>query len=78
MGILNANQIFLFPALAPSMYSVGIIFGVLFLSPQMGIFGLAWGTVLGAALHLMVQIPALIKLEICLSTHSGSGRSVRS
>lgn len=64
MGILNANQIFLFPALAPSMYSAGIIFGVLFLSPQMGIFGLAWGTILGAALHLIVQLPALIKLKI--------------
>jgi len=63
MGILNANQIFLFPALAPSMYSAGIIFGVLFLSPQMGIYGLAWGTVLGATLHLMVQLPALIKLK---------------
>jgi putative peptidoglycan lipid II flippase len=64
MGILNANQIFLFPALAPSMYSLGIIFGVLFLTPQMGIFGLAWGTVLGAALHLIVQLPALIKLKL--------------
>jgi putative peptidoglycan lipid II flippase len=64
MGILNANQIFLFPALAPSMYSLGIIFGVLFLSPQMGILGLAWGTVLGAAFHLIVQLPALIKLRI--------------
>jgi putative peptidoglycan lipid II flippase len=64
MGILNANQIFLFPALAPSMYSAGIIFGVLFLSPQMGIFGLAWGTILGAALHLLVQLPALIKLKL--------------
>ncbi len=63
MGILNANQIFLFPALAPSMYSVGIIFGVLVLSPEMGIFGLAWGTVLGAALHMLVQVPSLIRLK---------------
>ena len=41
MGILNGHQSFLFPALAPSMYSLGMIFGVLVLSPQMGIFGLA-------------------------------------
>lgn len=63
MGILNANQIFLYPALAPSMYSIGIIFGVLVFSPTLGIYGLAWGTVLGAALHLLVQIPALIRLK---------------
>ena len=32
---------------------------VLFLVPKMGVFGLAWGSVLGAALHLLVQLPAL-------------------
>jgi len=62
MGILNAHQSFLFPALAPSMYSLGMIFGVVFLSPSMGIFGLAWGVVLGASLHLLVQLPKLIRL----------------
>jgi len=62
MGILNAHQSFLFPALAPSMYSLGMIFGVVFLSPNMGIFGLAWGVVLGASFHLLVQLPKLIRL----------------
>jgi putative peptidoglycan lipid II flippase len=62
MGILNAHQIFLWPALAPSMYSLGIIFGVLFLAPSMGIYGLAWGAVLGALLHLVVQVPAIRRL----------------
>ena len=62
MGILNAHQSFLFPALAPSMYSLGMIFGVVFLTPSMGIFGLAWGVVLGASLHLLVQLPKLIRL----------------
>ncbi len=62
MGILNAHQSFLFPALAPSMYSLGMIFGVLFLSPSMGIFGLAWGVVLGASFHLIVQLPKLFRL----------------
>ncbi len=63
MGILNAHQSFLFPALAPSMYSLGMIFGVVFLSPQMGIFGLAWGVVLGALLHLVIQLPKLFRLD---------------
>lgn len=63
MGILNAHQIFLLPALAPTMYWLGMIFGVLVLVPQWGIHGLAWGTVLGAGLHLAVQLPALSKVS---------------
>lgn len=62
MGILNAHQRFLLPALAPSMYQVGWIFGILVLSPGMGIYGLAWGIVIGSSLHLVVQIPHLLKL----------------
>jgi putative peptidoglycan lipid II flippase len=62
MGILNSHQKFLLPALAPSMYWLGMILGLLFLVPSMGIFGLAWGAVLGAALHLLVQLPGLFRL----------------
>lgn len=62
MGILNSHQVFLWPALAPSMYWLGMILGVLFLTPSMGIFGLAWGAVGGAALHLLVQLPGLLRL----------------
>ncbi|HJS29039.1 MAG TPA: murein biosynthesis integral membrane protein MurJ, partial [Anaerolineales bacterium] len=62
MGILNANQSFLIPALAPTMYWLGMIFGVLFLVPGMGIFGLAWGAVIGAGMHLGIQIPGLLRL----------------
>jgi putative peptidoglycan lipid II flippase len=61
MGILNSQQVFLIPALTPSMYSLGMIFGVLVLSPSLGIFGLAWGVLIGAALHLGLQIPTLIR-----------------
>ena len=62
MGILNAHQRFLLAALAPSMYWLGMIFGLIVLVPSMGIFGLAWGAVLGAVLHLSVQIPDLWRL----------------
>ncbi|MBT3336607.1 MAG: murein biosynthesis integral membrane protein MurJ [Anaerolineae bacterium] len=62
MGILNSHQAFLIPALTPSMYQVGMIFGVLVLAPTMGIYGLAWGVVIGAFFHLALQIPALLKL----------------
>lgn len=62
MGILNAHQKFLLPALAPTMYWLGLIAGVLFFSPILGIHGLAWGAVLGAGLHLLIQLPALRRL----------------
>jgi putative peptidoglycan lipid II flippase len=59
MGVLNAHQHFLLPALAPALYPLGIILGVIFLVPQSGIHGLAWGAVLGASLHLVIQLPGL-------------------
>ncbi len=62
MGILNAHQSFLFPALTPAMYQLGWIFGLVALAPSMGVFGLAWGVVIGAALHLGLQLPALWRL----------------
>lgn len=63
-GILHAHQHFLLPAIAPIMYSGGIIFGSLFLEPSMGIFGLAWGAVMGAMLHLIIQIPGIIRHRV--------------
>lgn len=63
MGILNSYQNFLIPALAPSMYSLGMIFGVLVLTPSMGIFGLAWGVLIGASFHLLLQVPSLVRLK---------------
>lgn len=59
MGILNAHQHFLLPALAPTSLWIGWILGVLVLVPRMGIHGLAWGAVLGSFLHLAVQVPGL-------------------
>lgn len=64
MSILNSHQIFFIPALTPSMYQVGMIIGILALSPIWGIYGLAWGVVIGALLHLLLQIPTLLKLKL--------------
>jgi putative peptidoglycan lipid II flippase len=61
VGILNAHQVFLIPALTPSMYQLGMIFGVLVLAPRMGIYGLAWGVVIGAGFYLLLQTPSLLK-----------------
>ena len=63
MGILNTHQKFWIPALAPVFYWLGWILGLIFLVPRMGIYGLAWGYIIGALLHLGIQIPGLLKLE---------------
>lgn len=62
MAALNARQHFLLPALAPSLYNLGIIAGGLLGAalPSVSVVnGLAWGAVLGALSHLLIQLPGL-------------------
>ncbi|MBN2147561.1 MAG: murein biosynthesis integral membrane protein MurJ [Anaerolineales bacterium] len=63
MGILNAHQRFWLPAIAPAMYSLGQIAAVLFFPGGWGIQRLALGALLGALLHLLVQLPGLLTLR---------------
>ncbi|MBI3360067.1 MAG: murein biosynthesis integral membrane protein MurJ, partial [Chloroflexi bacterium] len=58
MGIHNAHQHFLLPAIAPILYNVGIMIGAL-AAPVFGVRGLAYGVVFGALMHLVVQLPGL-------------------
>jgi len=74
MAGLQANQHFLFPAMAPMLYNVGMIIGALVFSPTQpyhfgpltlpafgfGVHGLVYGVILGAGLHLAIQIPGLV------------------
>jgi len=61
-SVLNSFHKFLAYSLAPLMYNLGIIFGILFLvKTNLGVSGLAWGVVLGSFLHLIVQLPSLFK-----------------
>ncbi len=64
VGILNAHQVFFIPQLTAAMYQLGQIFGVLVLARWLGIYGLAWGVVIGAGLYLAIQIPSLLKLTV--------------
>ena len=61
---LYAHQHFIVPAILPSMYSLGIILGTLVLGPGMGIFGVAWGAVIGAGIHMLIQVPALLHYKV--------------
>jgi putative peptidoglycan lipid II flippase len=61
-SVLNSFHRFAVAALAPLMYNLAIIGGAVFLSGPLGIYGLAIGAVIGAALHLLIQLPALARL----------------
>ncbi len=63
ISILNAHQVFFVPQLTAAMYQLGQIFGVLVLRPRLGIYGLAWGVVIGSALFVLIQLPSLFKLN---------------
>jgi putative peptidoglycan lipid II flippase len=77
MAALHANQHFFLPALAPLLYNLGQIFGVTILSPNqglhlgpmqlpafgMGLYGMVYGVIIGASLHLLIQVPGLIRYQ---------------
>lgn len=75
MGILQSHGLFLLPSVAISMNNIGLIVGALLIAPalpptesigQVGannIYGLAYGAVLSATLHLLAQIPGLIQVR---------------
>jgi putative peptidoglycan lipid II flippase len=74
---LQASQHFLLPAMAPAMYDLGMLFGVIILAPEsgyhigplalpgfgMGIFGLVYGSIIGAVLFLLIQLPGLVRYK---------------
>lgn len=63
-SLTQAYNRFLVYAIAPVLYNTGIICGILFLSKNMGIKGVAYGVVLGSLLHMLIQIPYVIKLGL--------------
>lgn len=87
MAGLQANQHFFLPALAPILYNLGQIFGALVLAPTqgyslgsitlpamgLGVYGLVYGVILGAVLHLLIQIPGLLRFHFHWSPGVGLG-----
>lgn len=59
-GILQSFKNFIAFSLAPIFYNLGIIFGAVFLTNRYGIYGLGMGVVLGAFLHMLIQIPPAV------------------
>lgn len=61
-GVLQARKVFLVPSLAPILYNLGTILGVVLLADKFGIYGVAYGVILGSLLHAAVQIPTAYRL----------------
>jgi putative peptidoglycan lipid II flippase len=60
MGMLQARQRFLMPALGPVIYNVGIILGGLLFGRTLGIAAFSWGALAGALVgNLLLQIWAV-------------------
>ncbi|MFH0755461.1 MAG: lipid II flippase MurJ [bacterium] len=60
-SITQVGKRFLVYALSPIFYNLGIIFGAIFLYPIFGIYGLAYGVIFGAFMHLGIQLPFVFK-----------------
>ncbi len=57
-SILQMKKNFFFYSLAPVLYNIGIIIGIFLFVPKFGIQGVVYGVILGAVLHIAIQIPA--------------------
>ena len=60
-GILEAQNQFTLPALSPLVYNVAIIVGAAFFAQHYGIQAVAWAVIIGAALHMAIQLPGVIR-----------------
>ena len=63
-SITQVYKRFFLYAISPVVYNLGIIFGIIFLYPIFGLFGLGLGVVIGAFLHFAIQIPFIQKQNL--------------
>ncbi len=56
-SITQVYRKFFIYALSPVLYNLGIIIGIIFFYPLYGLKGLGFGVIVGALLHLFIQVP---------------------
>lgn len=61
-SMLNSFRSFILVALAPLIYNIAIILGIIFCAPFWGIYGVAASVIAGALLHILIQVPGARKL----------------
>ncbi|MBI3632419.1 MAG: hypothetical protein HY225_03150 [Candidatus Vogelbacteria bacterium] len=59
-SVTQAKRKFMIFALCPILYNLGIIMGIVVFYPIWGFPGLVYGVVLGAFLHVAIQVPTII------------------
>lgn len=62
-SVLQSYHRFLIAAVAPVVYNLGIIFGIVVLSRSFGILGVGLGVVIGAVAHVTIQLVAVNRLD---------------
>lgn len=61
-GILQSYQRFILPAVAPILYNLGIMLGVVIFYQKIGIYSAGAGVIIGALIHAAVQFPTIKKV----------------
>lgn len=59
----SLRRFFVF-ALGPVLYNIGIIVGIIFLMPTFGLVGVVYGVLIGALLHVSIQLPVLMSSDL--------------
>ena len=61
-SIVQSFRRFFVYALSPIFYNVGIVIGIVFFYPAVGLEGIAFGVAVGSFLHMLIQVPSIIRL----------------
>lgn len=60
-SMLQSYQRFIIPSLAPIIYNIGILVGTYTFADDFGIYGAGIGVVIGAFLHMFIQLPSALR-----------------
>jgi len=60
-SVVQIRGRFYITALSPVLYNLGIILGIIFLYPHFGVLGLGYGVLLGAFMHMAIQVPFVVR-----------------
>lgn len=63
-SLTQAYNRFTVYAISPLLYNAGIIIGILLLAEKVGVMGVALGVIVGALLHVIVQVPFVISMGL--------------
>ena len=66
-SVVQSFRRFYVYAASPLFYNLGIIIGILFLMPKYGLYGIVWGVILGALMHLAIQLPTVFSLGFSIT-----------